>query len=330
MSNSSVSSRDGYIDILRAFGLLCLLVAHTAAPYGLTVFRSFDVPLMVFISAICFKPSQKGYAHYVINRFKRIYLPVVYFLIFFFIIRELGSVFIPQLENTWPKVIGSFLLLNQPSVGYVWIMRVFLMAALIIPFLYSFVRHNGMLVMIITVTSLFIINEAIIYVLESVSSKIVHFIVQEYVIYLIAYSIIIILGIWAHQAAPKNIFKMICYIILGFIVYKAYTSDWSFMPQADKYPPHGVYVIYGCFGSLVLWSLKPFLENIHVSPFITYLSKESMWLYLWHIIPAYAIIPINQVHNLWLGRFVFVLVSMILLQQIASFVVSKTSKFQHG
>ena len=52
--------RDLYIDFLRAFGLLMLVVAHTNAPSWIFAFRTFDVPLMVFVSALCYKPLMGG------------------------------------------------------------------------------------------------------------------------------------------------------------------------------------------------------------------------------------------------------------------------------
>jgi len=56
----SSSSRDSYIDFLRGLGLLLLVVAHTNPQEWLFQFRSFDVPLMVFISAMCYKPLRGG------------------------------------------------------------------------------------------------------------------------------------------------------------------------------------------------------------------------------------------------------------------------------
>lgn len=54
------NKRDTFIDFLRSFGLLLLVVAHTWPPTWLAVIRTFDVPLMVFISAICYKPLRGG------------------------------------------------------------------------------------------------------------------------------------------------------------------------------------------------------------------------------------------------------------------------------
>lgn len=58
--DNQLPSRDSYIDFLRAFGLLLLVVAHTCAPQWLFNLRTFDVPLMVFISAICYNPLRGG------------------------------------------------------------------------------------------------------------------------------------------------------------------------------------------------------------------------------------------------------------------------------
>lgn len=40
--------RDLYIDFLRFIGISLIILAHVEAPSGITQFRSFDVPLMVF------------------------------------------------------------------------------------------------------------------------------------------------------------------------------------------------------------------------------------------------------------------------------------------
>ena len=53
------SNRDFRIDFLRWIGLTLIVLAHVKAPFGVTQLRSFDVPLMVFVSGLCFK-TPKG------------------------------------------------------------------------------------------------------------------------------------------------------------------------------------------------------------------------------------------------------------------------------
>lgn len=86
---SSSIDRDEYVDFLRSLGLLLLIIAHTRAPQWLTNIRTFDVPLMVFISALCYKSLRGDYLAYCLKRFKRIYIPVFIFLNLFFIRMDL-------------------------------------------------------------------------------------------------------------------------------------------------------------------------------------------------------------------------------------------------
>ncbi len=52
--------RNLYIDFMRALGLILLIGVHVNAPDWYVAVRSFDVPLMVFISAMCYKPLRGG------------------------------------------------------------------------------------------------------------------------------------------------------------------------------------------------------------------------------------------------------------------------------
>lgn len=54
-------TRDTYIDFLRALGLILLIGVHiVGVPDWYRPFRSFDVPLMVFVSSLCYKPLRGG------------------------------------------------------------------------------------------------------------------------------------------------------------------------------------------------------------------------------------------------------------------------------
>lgn len=55
--------RDVYVDFLRALGLILLIGVHVHAPEWYVSLRSFDVPLMVFVSAMCYKPLRGGELH---------------------------------------------------------------------------------------------------------------------------------------------------------------------------------------------------------------------------------------------------------------------------
>lgn len=115
--------RDERIDLLRAFGLLMIILAHVEPPNYLFQLRNFDVPLMVIVAGLSFQRSFKAesYWSYLWGRIKRLVLPVWIFLSFYFFLE-----FLVGFPGTLPEgkvVLSSYLLLN--GIGYVWIIRVF-------------------------------------------------------------------------------------------------------------------------------------------------------------------------------------------------------------
>ena len=74
--------RDRSTDLLRTFGLLLVMLAHTAPPPLLFELRNFDIVLLVAVSGIAFSISRtpKRFWPYASARFKRLILPVWLFL----------------------------------------------------------------------------------------------------------------------------------------------------------------------------------------------------------------------------------------------------------
>lgn len=52
--------RDVEVDVLRSIGILLIILAHIKAPLVPTVIRCFDVPLMVFVSGLCYSGRTLG------------------------------------------------------------------------------------------------------------------------------------------------------------------------------------------------------------------------------------------------------------------------------
>lgn len=90
-----ISGRDNSIDILRFIGLMLLVLAHVGPPNWLMQLRSFDVPLMVFVSGLtAARKEYTSYKGFILKRFKRLVLPVWIFLsIYLSIYTSIGSIF---------------------------------------------------------------------------------------------------------------------------------------------------------------------------------------------------------------------------------------------
>src|ERR1700722_15415875 len=94
---------------------------------------------MVLVSGAAFGMSYKyePYAHYFWKRVKRLLFPCWIFLTVYFlvlcIIKSMGH---PMDLLNKKTVLSSYFLLS--GVGYVWIIRVFLLVAAVAPFVYRF------------------------------------------------------------------------------------------------------------------------------------------------------------------------------------------------
>lgn len=129
-----MKQRDLGIDLLRAIGLLCIILAHVNPPHLLWELRSFDVVMMVCISTISYTEYSKPqpYLKYLKGRIKRLLFPTWEYILL------LGAVFyiISLITNTptpFPLKTIVIGLITFHGIGYLWIIRVFLYNAFINP-----------------------------------------------------------------------------------------------------------------------------------------------------------------------------------------------------
>ena len=129
-------ARDEKIDLLRFIGLAMIILAHVGSPTIILQLRNFDVPLMVLVSGASFALAYRNepYASYVWKRIKRLLFPTWIFLTAYFSI--MFATGFPMALPDLNKIAESYLLLS--GIGYVWIIRVFLLVALVSPLILKF------------------------------------------------------------------------------------------------------------------------------------------------------------------------------------------------
>lgn len=313
-------------DWLRAIGLTLIVLAHVQAPWLITQFRCFDVPLMIFVSALCYKPSNNPYMKYVIMRFARLYIPTLIFLMLFFLIvyiaKTIGIV-IPYTKN---QIIGSFLLCEKPSIGYVWIIRAFIIISLIAPFLYRLaVNSKNLLIFGSTCLGAFILAELLSYASAFITNPLVQYINSEILIYILSYGIIFNIGVLVKNLSIHRIINLstTCLIILSLsISYLAYNNCWIPLSPNYKYPPHSYFIIYGIICSLILYAI-PFdrIKSKKVQDLIAYISTNSMWIYLWHIPFVVLGNSVKNIGDYWVFKWLFCYIFAIIITFIQAKVV---------
>ncbi len=152
--------RNERIDLLRFIGLAMIILAHTNPPEIIFQARNFDVPLMVVVAGLSFRASYRlePYFTYLWNRVKRLIFPVWLFLtLYFLVVNKTGY---PIALPNFRKIIESYLFLD--GIGYVWIIRVFLLVSIVSPLIYSYCqREKSDGKYLLSVTSIYLLYEFI-------------------------------------------------------------------------------------------------------------------------------------------------------------------------
>lgn len=320
-----MKQRDLSIDYLRFIGISMIILAHVAAPFGLTQFRCFDVPLMIFVSGLTASgKTVPDYFGYIWARSKRLLVPVYVFLTGLFLILYLlqfMDVFTGYLSMK--KVVHTYLLLE--GIGYVWIIRVFLLIMLLTPFLIRFEMacKNNVVYGSICLGLLFVNDLMLLMEYPLPGGKIVNIFVTEFLMYLIGYVPLFLLGLRLRYSGDKvKLTYMCCSIaccILGFAVH-----GFSYDLSAYKYPPQFYFLIYGVMASVCLWVFKDVIcklvDFVKIKPFALFVGQNTIWIYLWHI-PF--VLLFNGVIGNWFIRYVVIYACAVMMMKIQVSIVKK-------
>lgn len=278
--------RDDRLDILRVIGLVCIVLAHAGPPGIIKELRTFDVPLMVMVSGVAFGLSSRravGYGDYLRKRIPRLLAPTWAFLIIFFSVAYLLSMITHDPYPFTPKiVIESFSLLS--GIGYLWIVRVFLLIALSAPLILrvnSKIESN--LVYLILIAGVFGAHELLVANYSPVAG--LDMLVSEFLFYLVPYSCLFAIGLRLPTIEENNraLFLFVtAACILTFLLYHFYDPNFSL--DDYKYPPRLFYTCYGVVATVLLYCLfeGTRLDNM-TRGWIVFISTSTIWIYLWHI-----------------------------------------------
>ncbi len=279
--------RDDRIDVLRFLGLALIILAHTNPVDVVFQLRNFDVPLMVIVSGMSFRAAyrQEAYLSYLFNRIKRLLFPVWLFLSIYFVAVYLTG--FPIALPSTDVILSSFMLLE--GIGYVWIIRVFLMVAMISPFLYRYssaTRSNRR----------YLLSLLIVYLLyEIFMSSPLHGLLYSYmfensILYVLPYSVVFALGLRLPDLDKKQLIIIMAITLCVFACWAGihWNQSGKFIgTQAFKYPPRSYYLTYAIFASTLAWHfsarLVTAIKSIHALPVVLYIAQNSIWVYLWHI-----------------------------------------------
>ena len=242
------------------------------------------------------------------RRMKRICIPVYSFLALLFCLVFLSKWIYGYDFYSGEQMLGSFLLLNDPSIGYVWIFRIFLLMAFIAPFVYRISIRMSEKQSWEIIIAVFILQ--VILVKCQISNQLIDFLYREYFLYLLGYGVFLFLGMRfkiVDTNARKRLLYVACFAYLASIFYSLLTNN---LLSDYKYPPHSVFAIYGASASVILFLAKDKLSRFveWQKSVISFVGANSMWIYLWHIPVVFIMNNLLQANSFWLVRWVGVYV----------------------
>lgn len=280
--------RDVKIDFLRFVGLSMIILAHVGPSGILFQARNFDVPLMVLVSGLSYFVSYKrsGYLEYISGRFKRLVIPVWVFLTGYFSFVYFFN--FPIELPSFQVVLSSYLLLN--GIGYVWIIRVFLLVAIVSPYIYRYSAwQNSNFLYLISLLAVLVSYELAFYFFES-SGDYLSFVFDEFVFYLIPYSLVFAFGLRLAKLSSREIFFLTLFFLVCFFCiacFEFFSAGKIVSTQYFKYPPRLYYLSYAGFVSIVLWVFSErifcYIIRARLGWFVGFVANNSIWVYLWHI-----------------------------------------------
>jgi len=282
-------SRDVRLDLLKVVGLAAIILAHTAPPAVIHNIRAFDVPLMVMVSGVLFSYGLKGreyaYGRYLARRIPRLLLPTWIFLCIFFAV---AFVIFTAAGRSFPytgeDMLGSFELTTFKGIGYVWIIRVFLLIAIVSPLILQLYKICGKKDSFLAVISvIYIFYEAALYLGGGMS-----YFMDEIFFYALPYGCIFGLGLHLPSMKVSSIFNLSVFFMTIFLIVGGYYyyAGAPLYITTYKYPPRILFVAYTSSVSLILYllAMRFELKNDILRRVVVFMSSSSLWIYLWHIL----------------------------------------------
>lgn len=305
--------RDRSIDILRFIGLSCIILVHCNCPFVLSQLRCFDVPLMLFVSGLSFSGKTiNNYFDFIVKRAKRLLIPTWSFVSAFMLMMLCAQYVFQKPLYSLSYIVESFAMTG--GIGYVWIIRVFLLIAIITPIISLLERKiskdNTLIISILALGG--VVELITIYNFSLEEGSLLYRFLSEWVITIISYSLFFYLGLRMRKVDTKRQRRFLLVFTLVLIVslmvyYHNYGLPIKFSP-CFKYPPHSYYILYGLFACSLLWSVRNFLTSIFGHKIFAFIGKNTIWIYLYHILLLNIPLPAN-----WMLKYIIVYGGALLL-----------------
>lgn len=326
-----LQKRDPSIDLLRFIGLTMIILAHIGLSRSTSLLfqlRSFDVPLMVFTSGLAFSGRDTGsYLSFIGKRTLRLIVPVYIFVAAYILLNPVFSDWGIVKEYSSKEIWGTFMLRLNPSIGYVWIIRVFLIVMLVTPLLLKLdkaIRNDW--VCFGAIALVLLVQQGLVELLNPMKPG---WFIKDWVLYVFGYSAVFLWGLRARKATGAASSAALAVLAAGVVASAVYMSlkyDTVMRLQATKYPPQLYFLMWGMLISGILWFSRRWWTPVLDRKLFTFIGRNTIWIYLWHI-PFVNIVvdgPFDAWHPLW--KYIFVYAAALCIYAVQYRLVAMAQK----
>jgi peptidoglycan/LPS O-acetylase OafA/YrhL len=174
------------------------------------------------------------------------------------------------------------------GIGYVWVIRVLFLVAIIAPFAKKALSSNRQRLFGLSFGFCYIAYEFAARYFLGANNGWLGVILKEFVFYAVPYGLIMVISMSMRQLNLRRRFLGAVLLLLMFacMVGWFYITAGAFVPsQRYKYPPTFYYLSYAVGVSLLLSGLVELLQigSTFLGRILAWIGKRTMWTYLWHI-----------------------------------------------
>ncbi len=323
------TNRNEVIDLLRFLGLSLIILAHLSPPPWLFQLRNFDVPLMVLISGVThsIQPKKLQPIDFIAKRVKRLLYPAWTFLTIYFLCLVIFELKFDKL--TFSNIFHSYTFIS--GIGFVWIFRVFIITSAFAPLIDQFNKRlkSNNTYLIIILCCFLSYETLLLFNWKGLLGAKYYLYFSSLVFYGIFYTLIFSLGTRLLSFNLKQIFYLlICSTILfiGCAGYFLSTSGSIPPTQHFKYPPQLYYLSYSLTLCITCYLLSPAMYKFVASwpmlnALISFISRNTLWIYFYHII--FIKIDIKEHFSNLLFSYIFVYTASVICCFLQFSLVSK-------
>ena len=297
------------IDSARFIGISLIILAHVLGPGSLLFqIRSFDVPLMVFISGLTGSGKDiPDYWKYFSHRFLRLMVPVWLFYALYFVILFIGARVGWGIEfPSWVEIGRTFLCLE----GYGWIIRVFVLIALVAPLLIKLeAKVKNPLAFLAIIAGLIAIQEPLSNAFNGTGEVLRKDVWEGCVLSLIGYIPAYLMGLRMRDAKVREQLLYLAIFSLATIIIFVIPAI-PFDLEYFKRPPRFPFIVYGIAVSCLIWLCQPVLKELSKIRPCVFVGQNTIWIYLWHII---ILLFVFRIQVPWWAQYLIVLGGAITL-----------------